>query len=105
MIFLELKECFKICDKSGKGYVTPEEFKAVMQSVGHTVDNDDIREIFLEIDDNSELKDHFFHRIYCNKQFLRVATAFFLSERVSNLKLSFGNSFAPNICNLFIRWP
>eukprot|EP00795_Rhopilema_esculentum_P002777 gene2777-1000_t len=49
----ELKECFKICDKSGKGYVTPEEFKAVMQSVGYTVDNDDIREIFHEIDDNS----------------------------------------------------
>ncbi|XP_065058496.1 calmodulin-A-like [Rhopilema esculentum] len=48
--FEELKECFKLCDKSGKGKVSPMEIKALMKSVGEDPDDEDIHEMMLEID-------------------------------------------------------
>ncbi|XP_065058483.1 calmodulin-A-like [Rhopilema esculentum] len=48
--FQELKECFKLCDKSGKGTLTGVELKALMKSVGDDPDGEDIQEIMYEVD-------------------------------------------------------
>jgi len=50
----ELKQCFKLCDKSGKGNVTKIDLISLMKSVGEEIDDDDIKEIFYEIDVDSD---------------------------------------------------
>ena len=50
MHFLELKECFKLCDKSGKGTLSGVELKALMKSVGNDADDEDIQEMMYEVD-------------------------------------------------------
>ena len=53
-LILELKQCFKLCDKSGKGNVTKIDLISLMKSVGEEIDDDDIKEIFYEIDVDSK---------------------------------------------------
>eukprot|EP00794_Sanderia_malayensis_P020134 gene20134-22107_t len=45
----EIRECFKIYDKSGKGYISPLELKSVLNSVGEERDDEEVREMILEI--------------------------------------------------------
>ncbi len=50
----EIRECFKLYDKSGKGYISPLEFKSVMLSVGEELDDEEIRETIIEIDEDGK---------------------------------------------------
>ena len=52
---LEIRECFKIYDKSGKGYISPLEIKSVLRSIGEDPDDEDIREMILEVDSDGKL--------------------------------------------------
>jgi len=64
----EAKECFKLCDTSGKGKLTGVELKAVLRAGGEDPDEEDIREIMYEIDrDGDGVVDfidfvHFMHK-------------------------------------------
>lgn len=52
----EVKDCFKLCDTSGRGKLTAAELKAVLRASGEDPDEEDIRELIIEIDRDGRLK-------------------------------------------------
>ena len=79
MFLAELKQVFKICDKSGKGYITPVELKAVMKSVGDEMDNDDMKVIFDEIDEDGKPIQEF--SCYNEWQLINIFSYFYWADR------------------------
>ncbi len=50
----EIRECFKLYDKSGKGYLSPLEIRSVLNSVGEDPDDEEVREMILEVDQDGK---------------------------------------------------
>lgn len=46
----DIRECFRVFDRDGNGYISKEEMKAVMMNIGETVSEDECSQFIYEAD-------------------------------------------------------
>lgn len=53
-IFADFREAFGLFDRSGKGSITADDLKAVLQSLGQNPSEDELRDMIREVDDDGK---------------------------------------------------
>lgn len=61
----ELRQAFRVFDKSGCGYITPSDLRAVLQNIGEDLTEDEIDEMIAEVDIDGDGRIDFEEFIAC----------------------------------------
>ncbi|PVD21372.1 hypothetical protein C0Q70_19545 [Pomacea canaliculata] len=61
----ELRQAFRVFDKSGCGYITPSDLRAVLQNIGENLTEEEIDEMIAEVDIDGDGRIDFEEFIAC----------------------------------------